>query len=195
MLAKNHIPTGLASGVFVYSGLHWYQSNILPDYVDNDGFIDNIAHYPINTLIDNMLINKWVGLVLGVILVIFGSLLPDIDNEKSTLGRYFRLPLRHRGLTNSLWAILLLGAVSLFVPLVGWVFVGYLTHVLLDGLSTAGWVPFYPLGKYKVINRGGVNMVVSDRYSGIYRVGYGMEYVLAVIWVVMMIGLSWWLFY
>lgn len=83
-------------------------------------------------------------------LYLFGTVLPDIDNgglvSKWT---HFSLPLAHRGWTHSVWA----AAVFLFLGARAWpmryVAFGMLVHDLMDALSTAGWVPFYPFGRWR----------------------------------------------
>ena len=87
-------------------------------------------------------------------LALMGSLLPDIDHPQSWAGRKFRVisvplsaMLGHRGITHSLLAILLgsmtLGAMGLnhiSAPLI----VGYLSHLLADGLTPSGVPLLWP---------------------------------------------------
>lgn len=85
----------------------------------------------------------------------FGFLLPDIDQEHSTISRLlrFHIPVAHRGVTHTLWAVMLvlLAAVLAWRPLAFLSF-GILVHDILDWPSKAGWVPFYPFGHYKKIH-------------------------------------------
>ncbi|KAF0224346.1 MAG: putative membrane-bound metal-dependent [Rhodospirillaceae bacterium] len=83
-----------------------------------------------------------------------GALLPDIDHPHSWAGRKVRfisvplsLLLGHRGLTHSALAVLA-GAVLLAIMGTGWlaapVVVGYLSHLLADGLTPSGVPLLWP---------------------------------------------------
>ncbi len=81
-----------------------------------------------------------------------GLLLPDIDSPGSTVTKltHFSLPLTHRGFTHSFWFLLiflLLGRFAWF-PF-RYIGIGMLVHDLMDWGSTAGWVPFYPFGRWR----------------------------------------------
>lgn len=83
-----------------------------------------------------------------------GSLLPDIDHPQSWAGRkvpFISIPLSlllgHRGLTHSALAVLAC-AVLLTIMGTGWlaapVVVGYLSHLLADGLTPSGVPLLWP---------------------------------------------------
>ena len=86
---------------------------------------------------------------------IFGALLPDIDHPNSTFGSRIRPVstvlswLSHRGITHSVWAVL----VSLYVlktfDLANlWIHaitIGYISHLLGDAITPAGIKPFWPI--------------------------------------------------
>lgn len=86
-----------------------------------------------------------------------GTLLPDIDSARSTIGKRAKFISRaleymagHRGLLHSLtgWIIFaipvgMLGT-SALVPFT----LGYISHLALDSLTPSGVRPFYPL-KYR----------------------------------------------
>jgi inner membrane protein len=87
--------------------------------------------------------------------VIFGSLLPDIDHPDSTFGRRIRpvstiLSLfTHRGITHSLWAVAgMIYLLSIFDLSQLWIhalIIGYLSHLVGDAITPAGIKPFWPL--------------------------------------------------
>ena len=107
------------------------------------------------------------GLLVGVLLrfdifmiliCVFASLVPDIDSPKSFIGFIFR-PLsniletlfRHRGIFHSLFVAIILGGVI-------WMFsyrfalaffVGYVSHLVIDGFTKQGVRLFYPF-KYRL---------------------------------------------
>jgi inner membrane protein len=90
-----------------------------------------------------------------VILVFLGSLLPDLDESKSFIGRrVFLVPwlskllFGHRGIYRSLLFGTIVGfLVGLFAGYAHGVaiFVGYVSHLLLDGLTEEGVVLVWPL--------------------------------------------------
>ncbi len=105
------------------------------------------------------------GLVLQILFslaLIFGVLLPDIDEAHSTIGqkvgfisKLIQKIFKHRGFFHSVWMILILYvlfafvlkkyfALNLFI-LMGFL-VGYAAHLLGDAITVNGIKPFYPLG-------------------------------------------------
>ncbi len=100
--------------------------------------------------------------ILFSLALIFGVLLPDIDEAHSTIGqragfvsKLIQKLFKHRGLFHSVWMILILYALFQFVVskyflvnnfvLMGFL-VGYAAHLLGDAITVNGIKPFYPLG-------------------------------------------------
>lgn len=94
--------------------------------------------------------------ILGASLLLFASLLPDIDNSRSIVGRKFKSVnwmFKHRSFFHSIFAMIL------FTVLIQVIFnkqnlsllfmFGYLSHLVADSLTIEGTKPFYP--KKKVI--------------------------------------------
>lgn len=104
----------------------------------------------------------WGACALAYLL---GTVLPDVDNGGlASKWLHFSLPLAHRGWTHSVWAAALFFLASAAWPgepaaasAVLWPLryagLGMLAHGLMDALSVSGWVPFYPLGRWRN-NRG-----------------------------------------
>lgn len=115
------------------------------------------------------------------IIALFATLLPDIDNRKSTIGRFFPLigiTTTHRGFFHTPLATLLFWLLvrSFAGSIIGSAFLaGYLSHIALDSLSKKGIALFFPLSK--------------KRLRGPIRVGSAAETVLAIILTVAL-GLS-----
>ncbi|MFT4311635.1 MAG: metal-dependent hydrolase [Candidatus Woesearchaeota archaeon] len=97
------------------------------------------------------------SLLITIIIIVFSALLPDIDNRKSSVGKYFwfiNWILPHRTLTHSLlgiilWIILFWGVTKItpfsLNPLyLGAFLIGYSSHLLLDALTRKGIYPFWP---------------------------------------------------
>lgn len=96
-----------------------------------------------------------IALLVGLLL---GAFLPDIDCVSSKIGRRTR-PLSdiiqkllgHRGATHSLTGlfvfVIIIGLIStavargVFMPF----FLGYLSHIIIDGLTPRGVYPLYPV--------------------------------------------------
>lgn len=133
--------------------------------------------------------------IAGLLLwgAIMGSSAPDIDQN---------LPIKHRGITHSLWIPLLFaglvciilrthvfGSMITFVgilPLLVGFIIGYLSHLVADAFSTSGIAWFYPLQRYRHYSGG--SEVVSGRrfiFQPIYRVGQKfMMFPGSVIWTI-----------
>lgn len=88
--------------------------------------------------------------ILFMFLVLFGALLPDIDNPKSKVGR--NVPLigwffEHRGIFHSIFPLILLVCLN-FVTNWDWflvpVAVGYGSHLFIDLFTKKGLRLFYP---------------------------------------------------
>lgn len=86
-----------------------------------------------------------------LIITIFASLLPDIDEKSSKIGRKFKfisLIFDHRGLLHTIWFALLfsiiihetLGTTESYI-----FFIIYSSHLLLDGITKKGIKLFNPL--------------------------------------------------
>ncbi|MFT4304298.1 MAG: metal-dependent hydrolase [Candidatus Woesearchaeota archaeon] len=86
----------------------------------------------------------------GFFILFVGSLLPDIDKHTSFIGRKIKLMsfsleliFSHRGLFHSLWVAFL----CLFISFE--LFIGYLSHLILDMLNPKGVKLFWPWFKVK----------------------------------------------
>lgn len=123
----------------------------------------------------------WGITLVGLPLFVLGALLADVDLPYSTLGRFMpwgvawrrgidqtfdaQLPIAHRGWTHAVWSLIVVGVFVVFSPVWVWLLAGMVTHVLLDAMSAAGWVWYYPLfpSTWKIIERGDTRIVVSTK--------------------------------
>lgn len=86
-------------------------------------------------------------------LVLFGAVLPDIDNENSKVGRHAKIIgkiFRHRGIFHSLiFAVVLCGLIWYFIgsPYGIALFIGYASHLLIDGFTRQGTNFLHPIAK------------------------------------------------
>ena len=111
--------------------------------------------------------------VLFMILVLFGSLLPDIDHPRSKLGRKVKFVswlFEHRGFTHSIYALILVALISNSLTSnlnnTYGLLIGFMSHLVADSLSKEGVMFFHPLSKAKI--------------RGIITTGSAAEYVLFV---------------
>ncbi len=108
--------------------------------------------------------NKY--LFIGI--VIFSSLLPDLDHPQSKLGRKFFLSkvfnmlFGHRGFFHAIWipiGVWLILSFGFGISYGAAVFVGYFAHLFSDGLTKAGVNLVHPLHQLRLqgfIETGGV---------------------------------------
>ena len=94
---------------------------------------------------------------VSFILVLVGSILPDIGHNNSTLGKIIPIIpkiLKHRGIMHSIWIPLIL----LFINKP--IFYGYCLHLMLDVLTKNGIKPLNPIFNFSIkiplIKTGGV---------------------------------------
>lgn len=128
---------------------------------------------------DSISVGSYIITIALMIGAIMGASYPDIDQK---------IPIKHRGITHSLWAVLLLialtaivghynpfGFVWTHVTLLPWLIgtiIGYMSHLIADAFSTSGIDWFYPLNGYKKYP-GGAEVVKGNRtiFQPIYKVG------------------------
>ena len=98
--------------------------------------------------------------VVFFLMVLLGSIFPDIDERESKMNQWSGLPGRivafffpHRGLFHSLLLAVLLSALLAFY----WnshyalgLFIGYLSHLAGDAVTLAGVRPLYPFSKQRI---------------------------------------------
>ena len=119
---------------------------------------------------------------LFILLVIAGASIPDIDKGTSKINNTLKItkPIsfmtRHRGIFHSIFsAILIPGAVFYYVNQTAGIalFIGYLSHILIDGLNYAGVNLIHPLQKLHI--------------SGFIETGSWQEHTLTIIFGILFI--------
>lgn len=136
----------------------------------------------------------YVTLPLSLGLFWLGSLLPDIDSKKSILGKFLHLPVKHRGVTHSVWALSILSILTLFCNPLFWLTLGYFLHILMDSLSAGGICWLYPIQKYREYPGGA--KVAPGHWLKLYRTGETSEVVITILFCAVLFGASLvWLLY
>lgn len=119
--------------------------------------------------------------------------LPDVDTKSY-------IPLRHRGITHTIWIILLLLFSCYYYPnfITFGILSGYTSHLIGDAYSKAGIAWFYPLQQYKRYSSGA--MIVKNRcmlFPPLYKVGkqigplkasYYWYFITILLWIIHYIG-------
>ena len=127
------------------------------------------SHVMFSLFVGLFLIGSFVNKYLFLVLLVFGSLVPDLDNPYSKIGRklrpfsnILRFFFGHRGMFHSILPAILIFAVFYYIlgmELIGIALsVGFMLHLVLDGLTREGVNYFYPL-KFRVsgfVKTGGI---------------------------------------
>lgn len=188
MIGKNHVITTITTGVLVVSVVG-YISKL--DYIINnvdiaDRFVNIL--YPGYIDRSNLYISAlWAGIL--VLSLGIGTLVPDIDNRNSLLGRYVYLPLKHRTWTHCFVPLLLLLPVCFASPLGLCFYFGYLLHLLEDSFSAGGICWFYPFQRFREYASGA--FVANGHKLKAYHTGKSSETAFVILIVVIELMIIW----
>lgn len=171
MLGRNHIIANVAT-LAILAETHERFGHILPTFLSNSVVVDYFK-YKGNSMFDLVLYCSFAG-----ILYVLGSLLPDIDSPNSLLGRYIHIPTAHRGITHTVWFLLIV-SLTLFEPIFFWFVLGTFFHLFWDSCSRAGVCWFYPISGYREYANGA--RVKRNKKYWLYRTGKPSEYVVVTI--------------
>jgi inner membrane protein len=116
-----------------------------------------ITHMSLALFIGLLLTNKFllpVNKYVFLAIIVFASLLPDIDSAYSLLGRKTKvvsMAFRHRGVIHSLFVMIIFSAILLIIThnlyyLSAFV-IGYFSHLMLDSITPKGIPLFWPSKK------------------------------------------------
>ena len=117
------------------------------------------THFIFGILLGLLFMNYFDEKIIFFIFVLIGSILPDIDTPKSKIGkkvflsRIFKFFLGHRGFIHSIYPVIFVFVVFYYFNMVyaGWGFlIGYLGHLVLDGLTKQGVNFLQPLSSFKI---------------------------------------------
>jgi membrane-bound metal-dependent hydrolase YbcI (DUF457 family) len=118
-----------------------------------------------------------VNELLFLVIVLFGSLFPDIDSSKSFVGKRVKIigwAFKHRGFFHSVFALVLFTLFFYFLLnfyyAIGFA-IAFLGHLLLDALSKEG-IQIFPFKK---------------KIRGIIKVGSLFEYLLLIVLILLLL--------
>lgn len=209
MLGKNHIVASLASVTMLGTATVALaqQSSETPlgalapvamktlQYMSTNGAVTlptiNLSGYLpgyLSGFLDALLF--WAAAFL---LLMIGSILPDIDSDNSLLGRYVRIGVQHRTWTHTAWGLPFLCFAGVYYRPMMWCALGVFLHLFWDSLSVGGNCWFYPFSKYIDYSSGA--HVKRHHWAKLYRVGDLSEKVIVWALIVMAVLCVGWLFY
>ena len=186
MKGVNHIITNLATALAVDTAIR------AVSYAAGSSFYDNLSqfmHWQFVVNTDSQLVYTAVAalsFLLTLALFVFGSLLPDCDQEKSLMGRIIHIPVQHRTWTHTIWFVALLSVLIIASPCFIWLAYGYTLHIFYDSLSKGGICWFYPISGYKKWTSGA--QVKRNHKIYLYRTGEESETILTTLIVLLGLG-------
>ena len=98
-----------------------------------------------------------LAIAIGALGYYLGLLLPDADSPTSAIGKYFYVPVKHRTWLHAMYVPLAMIFVSMifsFLRPLFWCACGYLVHLWVDSMSTAGICWWYPYPGYRLYDSG-----------------------------------------
>lgn len=109
-----------------------------------------------------------------------GTLLPDIDNPNSILGKILHIPIKHRRWLHAIYLYLPIAALGMIHPIFSWLFFGIFVHLFWDSFSAMGNCWFYKLlSDYKEYPSGA--QIKKGHRLKLYHAGEWSEYLLVFI--------------
>lgn len=128
-----------------------------------------------------------VTVAVGMIFYFIGTILPDIDTPSSLAGRYVYIPVKHHGLTHTIWFLLIFVLCGFAFPEFWFLAAGVFVHLWMDSLSRAGVCWFYPISKYIRYNNGA--FVKRHHFVWLYRTNEVSETVFMIVFTIIAMGL------
>lgn len=183
MIGRNHLITNTGSVAILTTGvLVGRELDPSTKFVE---YIRPVSEFIYSTMITPKVLPFFIFVAVSVLFFYLGTLLPDIDSEKSLLGRYFHLPIEHRTWTHAIWLpLIFIGLGSFFSPFY-WLSLGYLLHLFWDNLSVGGVCFFYPISNYR--RYGGGAKVKRKHILRLYGVGSPVETIIVILVVLLSI--------
>lgn len=161
MMGRNHILSGAASTLALGSVARLMACS-------GEEHVKQVGDVAWSLLWDAQYQIMGMGYVAVIVAgVVLGSLLPDLDHDKSMLGRFVHINVPHRTWTHAIWWPILLFCLSFYHALFFWIGFGWLMHEVWDNLSKAGVCFFYPVSRPVVYAR--------NAQGGVYRLKDGAK--------------------
>lgn len=121
-----------------------------------------------------------------------GTLLPDIDNPNSVLGRIIHVPVEHRTWLHAIYLYLIFAILGWHYPIFMWLFLGVIVHLFWDSFSASGNCWFYKLlSDYRKYPSGA--KIKKGHKLKLYHTGKWSEYLLLFIIVVITVASFIWI--
>lgn len=173
MTGKDHIIANTCTLIYTVSGFAYLDKIYTGKYI-------NQIHITLDAIIDfvkpqnNMPL--WCHIMVCLALYYLGTVLPDIDSDKSFLGRFVYIPIEHRTWTHAIWFVAGVFTMSYWYHTLFFLALGYLNHLIWDALSYCGVCFLYPFSQYRSYGNGA--KVKKKHKLKLYRTGKTSEFVL-----------------
>lgn len=184
MMGRNHLICGISA-----AGL----SLALDDIANSLLFQPHGIETPLRLAMGSSIESVPYMLLSGCLFLI-GCALPDIDSASSLAGRFLHLPVKHRGITHTVWMVLFFGLLTIAFRPMFWLTFGYFLHIVFDSVSAMGVLWLYPFRKYREYPTGA--RVAPGHRIKLYHTGKKSETVFVVIFTcICLVGLTGWVYF
>lgn len=116
----------------------------------------------------------WLFAIISIAGFYIGTLMPDIDNPNSMLGKFLHLPIEHRTWTHAIWLPIILSLLAIMQRWLSWLVLGYMLHLIWDNFSRGGVCFLYPIKKYRHFGDSGAK-IKDGHFLYLYRTGQMSE--------------------
>lgn len=184
MVGKNHLIAATSSLITAGSIFAYCDSHISNEKIANvvSSVIPKIKDY----LFDIPKLPIVLIVILSLLFFYVGTLMPDIDNENSMIGRFIHIPVEHRTITHTLWVVIPFVIAGIWFRPLLWFAFGYFVHLFWDSFSACGVCWLYPITKY--VSYGSGAKVKKHHFLKLYWAGKLSETIFTVIVVLLTIG-------
>lgn len=171
MMGKSHLITGVCALE------HAYAASVFIDRTNNPVFVEAQCRIQAYLGLADLAALSKAALPLYIAAYLLGTILPDIDNPNSLLGRIVHVPVKHRRWFHAIYFYLPLLPLGVMYPVFGWLFLGVFVHLFWDSFSAMGNCWFYKLlSDYKEYPSGA--QIKKGHYLKLYHAGAWSEYLL-----------------
>lgn len=177
MVGKNHIIAATSSLIAAGSILEYARGHIDSECIAEvvSPMVESVEKF----IFDVPKLPFALVCILNLIFYYIGTLMPDIDNENSTIGRFIHIPIEHRTWTHTIWVVLIFAVIGIWVRPVFWFAMGYFVHLFWDSFSACGVCWCYPITKYVSYSSGA--KVKKGHFLKLYWAGKTSETVVTVV--------------
>lgn len=175
MTGTSHVIINVSSAVVTTNVLFYAAFAYAGPFAEN---VQHASFFVMHYFGSNSNLSQTVYWILAISFFLVGSILPDIDSDKSMISKllHFHLPIEHRTWTHTFLVPILIGFSSFWFQPLLFLSIAYMMHLLWDGISAGGVCFFYPFETY--VSYGSGAKVKKGHKLKVYRTGQASEFVL-----------------